>query len=153
MSSIRWRAILGAASMTCLLGVSGIAYAETALKINSDPCVKCHKRNGLMQGHHGQDQLNMSCSTCHGEKGKHPRKPNDLRVFTPQEGIAPATQNATCLKCHQPQKLAEKEWTHNVHADKLSCAACHKLHPLDDPMKQATGTQHSKLCRDCHTVN
>lgn len=87
MSSIRWRAILGAASLTCLLGVSGVVYAETALKINSDPCVKCHKRNGLMQGHHGQDQLNMSCSTCHGEKGNHPRKPNDLRYLLLRKGL------------------------------------------------------------------
>ncbi|MFQ6372043.1 nitrite reductase [Shewanella sp. YIC-542] len=149
-----WRTVLSVASLVCLLGYgfAGTANAETSttLKINSDPCVKCHKRNGTMHGVHGQDSKHFKCATCHGEKGNHPRKPNNIRVFAPDAAIAPKDQNKTCLRCHRPEKLAAGEWTHTVHANKVSCAACHKLHPAEDPMTKAVGTEHSQLCRQCH---
>ncbi|MCL2906124.1 MULTISPECIES: nitrite reductase [Shewanella] len=149
-----WRTVLGVATLVCLLGfgTAGTANAETstALKINDGPCLKCHKRNGTMLGVHGQDKMHFTCSTCHGEQGVHPRKPNDIRVFNPDPENAPQEQNKTCLRCHRPEKLAAGEWTHNVHANKVSCAACHQLHPATDPMTQMTGTQHSQLCRQCH---
>jgi cytochrome c-type protein NrfB len=126
--------------------------ADSTEQINNDSCMKCHKRNGSMQGNHAQDRLKMSCSSCHGEKGNHPRKPNDLMVFSSENDITIDAKNGVCLKCHTVKKLAKAEWTHNVHAQKTSCTSCHKLHPKSDPMMGLSVKDRSNVCRNCHTV-
>jgi cytochrome c-type protein NrfB len=126
--------------------------ADSTEQMNNDSCMKCHKRNGAMQGYHAHDSLKMSCSSCHGEKGRHPRKPNDLMVFSSDNNISVDAKNAVCLKCHTPKKLAKAEWTHNVHAIKTSCTSCHKVHPKLDPMLGLSAKERSHVCRNCHTV-
>ena len=65
-------------------------------------------------------------------------------MYTAQE------QNQVCFACHQPAKLREKLWAHDVHAMKLPCASCHTLHPEDDAMKGIQPKNRVKLCVDCH---
>ena len=55
-----------------------------------------------------------------------------------------------CFSCHQPEKLQEKFWAHDVHSIKLPCANCHTLHPAQDKMKEITPKDRVKLCVDCH---
>ncbi|GIU14750.1 nitrite reductase [Shewanella glacialipiscicola] len=150
MSKIKWLWSIRLGAIALLLSFSA-ASAESPLQINSDAaCMKCHKRNGSMLGHHGQDTMKMSCSSCHGEKGDHPKKPNDLVVFSLQEGSELDKQLAVCRKCHTPKKLSAADWTHNVHAKKVPCAACHKLHSATDPMAEMTPKVRSELCSSCH---
>ena len=68
MSTRQWLWSLRLGAMALLLSFSATS-AEPAKQINSDACMKCHKRNGQMLGHHGQDAMKMTCSSCHGEKG------------------------------------------------------------------------------------
>ncbi|MCD8558286.1 MAG: nitrite reductase [Shewanella xiamenensis] len=150
MSKRQWLWSLRLGAATLLLSFSAMS-AEPANQINSDACMKCHKRNGQMLGHHGQDAMKMTCSSCHGEKGDHPKKPNDLVVFGLNEASEAAVQLKVCQKCHMPAKLSSQEWTHNVHAQKVACAACHKLHSPTDPMAEMTPKVRSELCSSCHT--
>lgn len=143
-----WSLRLGLAAL--LLSFAATS-AEPANQINSDACMKCHKRNGQMLGHHGQDAMKMTCSSCHGEKGDHPKKPNDLVVFGAQDGSELSVQLRVCQKCHTKKKLSDADWTHNVHAKKVPCAACHKLHSPTEPMADMTPKVRSELCRNCHT--
>ncbi|MCH1929986.1 cytochrome c3 family protein [Shewanella sp. A25] len=164
MSTQQWLWSLRLAVVACLISFSAsYAAASSAAdssekdsatatyQINSDACIKCHRRNGQMLGHHGQDAMKMSCSTCHGEQGEHPKKPNNLKVFGEQAPTSVALQQDVCLKCHSPAKLGEREWTHNVHANKLSCAACHQLHSPTEPMANLSLKARSDVCRRCHT--
>ncbi|MGL4936926.1 nitrite reductase [Shewanella sp.] len=142
-----WSFRLGCAALLLSFAASS---AEPVNQINHDACMKCHKRNGQMLGHHGQDAMNMSCSSCHGEKGSHPRKPNDLVLFGMQAATEPALQLAACMSCHTAEQLSEADWTHNVHAEKVVCAGCHKLHSAVEPMADMTPQVRSQLCRNCH---
>ncbi|MGX9461811.1 multiheme c-type cytochrome [Shewanella sp. A14] len=152
MSRNNWLLMLSVGLLSFTLISQGANSANATEQINNDPCMRCHKRNGTMQGHHAQDQLKMSCSSCHGDQGNHPKKPNDLMVFSSESDITTAAKNNVCLKCHVPQKLAKSEWTHNVHAQKVSCTSCHKLHPHLDPIMGLHAKQRSNVCRNCHTV-
>jgi len=156
MSVNKWLMPLGFGLLSLFLS-QGVSCAEATAQINQDSsCMKCHKRNGAMHGHHAQDSLKLSCSSCHGERGNHPRKPNNMMVFSSESNLSLESKNAVCLKCHIPTKLAKKEWTHNVHAQKTSCTSCHKLHPKLDPMTglsdQDRSQERSNVCRNCHTV-
>lgn len=148
MSRNTWRTVLGAATLVCLSSFSSAnAENDTAAPINQDACMKCHKRNGSMLGIHANPQLNLSCQNCHGEKGNHPRKPNDLRVFSADITTDAMTANQACWQCHDAKELGDKAWFHNMHADKLYCWSCHKLHVKDDPALQGAS---SLQCRQCH---
>ncbi|KFZ37624.1 hypothetical protein HR45_09375 [Shewanella mangrovi] len=148
MSRNTWRTVLGAATLVCLMSFSPAnADNSAAPNINQDPCLKCHKRNGTMQGVHGNEQLQLSCSNCHGEKGIHPRKPNDIMVFTTDITLPPLEANQRCWQCHDATTLGEQAWFHNMHANKLYCWSCHQLHPQDDPALQPPSSQ---VCRRCH---
>ena len=151
MSVNKWLLPLGIGLLSLFLS-QGALSDELTGKINNDSCMKCHKRNGAMQGYHSHDSLKMSCSSCHGEKGNHPRKPNDLMMFSSDNDIPVTAKNAVCLKCHTPTKLADAEWTHNVHAQKTSCTSCHQLHPKLDPMLGLSDSERSNKCQNCHSV-
>lgn len=148
MSSKPWRTVLGAATLVCLVSFSP-ANAEndpTAAPINQHACLKCHKRNGMMLGIHAR-QPQLNCTSCHGEQGKHPRKPNNLQLFSAKDSRAPLTTNGACYHCHQPSQLGAKVWFHNPHAKQLYCWQCHQLHTAQDPALTAPS---SELCRRCH---
>ncbi|RTR39908.1 nitrite reductase [Shewanella canadensis] len=128
------------------------AQPNESLAINQSSCMKCHKRNGAMFGLHANTALAIQCQSCHGQRGKHPRKGSNIRRFT-SDSATPATEQAgTCLECHDHETLAMADWTHNVHADKISCASCHQLHVEYDPILGITTKERSQLCRGCHLV-
>lgn len=138
--------------MLVIGSVPVVIAGEGALEINKGSCIKCHKRNGKMLGLHGNDALALQCQNCHGEKGKHPRKPSSLVRFGVGTSTTLDKQREACMTCHDPQALSHAEWTHDVHANKLSCAACHELHRESDPMLMIEPKKRSQLCKKCHSV-
>lgn len=101
----------------------------------------------------------ITCVNCHGNISEdHRRGVKDVMRFsaygkaknkalerTPQE------QNQVCFACHEPNKLREKFWPHDMHANKMACVNCHQLHPEKEPMKATDHKQRVKLCVDCHS--
>ncbi|SNV55943.1 cytochrome c nitrite reductase pentaheme subunit [Haemophilus pittmaniae] len=142
-------------------------------------CAKCHKFDqvdktqtadqsggelhfGKFHGTHlNQKNPNngkaITCVSCHGNVSEdHRRGAKDVMRFEgdifgdkkPMYSVQ--EQNQVCFACHQPDKLREKLWAHDVHAMKLPCASCHTLHPKDDAMKGISSKNRVKLCVDCH---
>ena len=142
-------------------------------------CAKCHKFDqvdktqtadqsggelhfGKFHGTHlNQKNPNngkaITCVSCHGNVSEdHRRGAKDVMRFEgdifgdkkPMYSVQ--EQNQVCFACHQPDKLREKLWAHDVHAMKLPCASCHTLHPKDDAMKSISSKNRVKLCVDCH---
>ncbi|MFV7782461.1 cytochrome c3 family protein [Shewanella marisflavi] len=136
------------------LGLAGLMSAPTfaADEQASRSCIKCHKRNGKLEGIHASPGLAILCQDCHGPKGTHPKKGSTLNTFGPDSSLTAEQRTGICLSCHDHQALGEVEWTHNVHANRLSCDSCHKLHPESDPMLSLSKQQHSQLCVSCHKV-
>lgn len=145
-----------AALICCVLPITSVS-ADTAqantTTTNSDTCLKCHKRNGQMLGLHGNSGLAIQCQDCHGEKGSHPKKGSIINQFGIDSPQSAQQQATMCLTCHDNETLAAADWTHNVHAVRVSCAQCHQLHPESDPMLSLNRQQHSQLCVTCHKVN
>lgn len=142
-------------------------------------CAKCHKfdqvdKNQTLEQSGGElhfgkfhgthlNQKNpnngkpITCVSCHGNISEnHRRGAKDVMrfegdIFGDKKPMYSAQeQNQVCFACHQPDKLREKLWAHDVHAMKLPCASCHTLHPKDDAMKGINPKQRVKLCVDCH---
>jgi len=142
-------------------------------------CAKCHKFDkvdknqtldqsggelhfGKFHGAHlNQKSPNtgkpINCVNCHGNISEdHRRGAKDVMrfdgdIFGDKKPMYTAQeQNQVCFACHQPAKLREKLWAHDVHAMKLPCASCHTLHPKDDAMKGIQPKNRVKLCVDCH---
>lgn len=135
------------------LGLVGLTpNALAADEQASRSCIKCHKRNGQLEGIHASPSLAILCQDCHGPKGSHPKKGSTIMTFGPDSPFSAQQRGAVCLTCHDHQALGEVEWTHNVHANRLGCDQCHKLHPETDPMLSLDTQQHSQLCVACHKV-
>ncbi|MBY5993584.1 cytochrome c3 family protein [Ferrimonas balearica] len=130
-----------------LLALSGPAIAS------DESCLRCHKRNGTMEGVHGQIGANgLSCVRCHGEQDGHPRNKAALVYFGQDSKTPLAEQNAQCTTCHRDAKLREADWTHDVHRPVLPCASCHQLHPETDPMSTLDDAGRTQACVDCHSL-
>jgi len=100
----------------------------------------------------------ITCVSCHGNITENHRKgAKDVMRFhglwDKQQTVTytPAEQNQVCFSCHQPEKLQEKFWAHDVHSIKLPCANCHTLHPEKEAMKGIAVKERVKLCVDCHS--
>ncbi len=133
-------------ALLAVLGLSGPAFAS------DDACMRCHKRNGTMEGRHSQiGSEGLSCTRCHGEQDGHPRNKAALTYFGKDSKTPAAEQNARCVRCHGAAKLRAAEWTHDVHVARLSCAACHQLHPATDPMQDLTERSRTQTCVACHS--
>ena len=85
----------------------------------------------------------ITCVSCHGNiTENHRRGAKDVMrfegdIFSNKKPMYSAQeQNQVCFSCHQPDKLREKLWAHDVHAMKLPCASCHTLHPKTDAMEK-----------------
>ena len=142
-------------------------------------CAKCHKFDkedptqtadqsggqlhfGKFHGAHlAQKNPNngqpINCVNCHGNISENHRlgAKDVMRfegdIFGEKKPMYSAQeQNQVCFSCHQPDKLREKLWAHDVHAMKLPCASCHTLHPKDEAMKGISPKNRVKLCVDCH---
>lgn len=150
---------------------------EPSLENQRNPneyCAKCHKleNNGEQAGgdlHFGKfhgshlSKVNPStgkpitCVSCHGNiTENHRRGAKDVMrfqsdIFSDKKPMySVQEQNQVCFSCHQPEKLREKLWAHDVHAMKAPCASCHTLHPKQDEMKGIDKKAQVKLCVDCH---
>ncbi|BDM65962.1 hypothetical protein NFHSH190041_34140 [Shewanella sp. NFH-SH190041] len=139
--------LLAALLLPLPLSAGDITGKPLAQAIHNSPCMKCHKRNGSMQGIHGQSDIR--CIDCHGEKQGHPRKASNLVKFNDPASTLQA-QITPCLNCHDPRSLGESEWTHDVHILGVSCSSCHQLHLAQDPMRTLTPTDRVALCSECH---
>lgn len=156
--------------------VSPLTY-EPTLENQRDPnqhCASCHKFDsngdqsggefhfGKFHGQHLQEKNPnngeaITCVSCHGNISEdHRRGAKDVMrfqsdIFSDKKPMFTVEeQNQVCFACHQPKKLQEKLWAHDVHAMKLPCASCHTLHPESDAMKGIKPKEQVKLCVDCH---
>ncbi|UAY76942.1 cytochrome c nitrite reductase pentaheme subunit [Pasteurella canis] len=156
--------------------VSPLIY-EPQLENQRDPnqyCAKCHKLEandsqsggdlhfGKFLGTHLSEKnpntgKPITCVNCHGNISEdHRRGAKDVMRFhgdifgDKQPMYTVQEQNQVCFACHQPKKLQEKLWAHDVHAMKLPCASCHTLHPANDKMSGIPQKEQVKLCVDCH---
>ncbi|WP_110458289.1 cytochrome c3 family protein [Shewanella algidipiscicola] len=139
-------------SALLLLNIMPVKAEVNRLQINQDKCVKCHKRNGLMAGVHGNDALALTCQSCHGEKGKHPRQPSLIIGFSADSSTKVTAQVDSCSQCHEHDVLYQADWTHAVHSNKVGCANCHQLHSDSDPMMTLATEERSALCGKCHGI-
>lgn len=155
----------GAEQAKSVENTSQLTY-QPQLENQRDPnqyCAKCHKFNE--QQFHGVhlNKLNpnngkpINCVSCHGNISEnHRRGVKDVMrfhgdIFSDKKPMySVQEQNQVCFACHQPEKLREKFWVHDVHAMKLPCASCHTLHPTEDAMKDIKPKERVKLCVDCH---
>ncbi|TKB51127.1 nitrite reductase [Ferrimonas sediminicola] len=135
-------------SCALIAGVQPLAQAATD---SSTQCLRCHKRNGSMEGVHASvGTQGLACTSCHGDKGQHPKGKAPVITYGQDSVTEVTVQNQRCARCHQPGKLRAADWTHDVHLNQLSCAACHRLHPDRDPIRGITETRRTQLCVDCH---
>ncbi|PJG85147.1 cytochrome c nitrite reductase pentaheme subunit [Conservatibacter flavescens] len=156
--------------------VSPLVY-EPELENQRDPnqyCAQCHKFDGTEEQSGGVFHAGkfhgihlsknspitgkqITCVNCHGNISEdHRRGAKDVMrfegdIFSDKQPMYTAQeQNQVCFACHQPKKLQEKLWAHDVHAMKLPCASCHTLHPEKDAMSGIEKKEQVKLCVDCH---
>lgn len=145
--------------------------AQIAKDARRDPnkyCVDCHGhlsafehagkhfQHGTVSPNNGKE---LNCTTCHGNISENHRKgvKDVMRFNAHGQAKNPALersaqeQNQVCFACHTVEKLREKFWAHDTHANKIACVNCHKLHPEQEPMKSSEMKQRVKLCVDCHT--
>lgn len=123
----------------------------------ADTCLRCHGEpdvaDVLFQGVHGNLDSSHSalaelqCETCHGPRGKHPRKGEPMIQFGKTANVAAALQNSVCLSCHLDE--ADSDWHLNQHdIEDLACADCHQIHTALDPVSSPQGQV--ELCGGCH---
>ncbi|MCK8046944.1 nitrite reductase [Shewanella sp. 1CM18E] len=142
-------------SILLVVAASTVSIQSIAaeFKINENKqCIMCHKRNGVMQGVHANNALDISCQDCHGEKEGHPRKASNLVGFSEKSAADANTQTQRCLACHDHEVLAQDDWSHDVHSNKVNCASCHLLHPNKDPIVGVSEKERSELCSNCHVA-
>jgi DmsE family decaheme c-type cytochrome len=160
-------AALGAVVAAILLAAPGTASAQLQA---SGPeqrytpggaveCLDCHDERGTLPILRKKHALRADsrtpfaqhdCEGCHGPSGDHSKKPRKFKtalefgsnVETPVE-----EQNAVCLGCHESG--SRMNWRGSAHhfAD-VSCASCHKVHELDDPVM--VKTEQADTCYQCH---
>jgi DmsE family decaheme c-type cytochrome len=130
----------------------------------ADTCLNCHNepeivsifrtRHALPNDPHGPfGHGGLQCEACHGPGGAHAkakgRQPAGIVDFGSKVGTPVAKQNAMCLGCHQAN--AAHDWMASAHAaNDISCADCHKMHDVQDPVRK-TATQ-PDVCGKCHQV-
>lgn len=123
-------------------------------------CIRCHQKKRLLKnidaitsvGAHASSEFYNNCTACHGNKGAHPQNSDVVSVipFDDHIGMPVFKQNQQCIACHSPESLRASEWTHDVHAAKLTCSNCHNLHRDSDPIIGISNKFRIGLCATCH---
>ena len=132
-------------------------------------CVQCHKDSkDTLFGSHGEKAhqvlgREVNCTECHNNVGPDHREGapvvtkyrsaqsmlgTDSELLT-TESILQA--NSECIDCHEPQSLQESDWTHDVHAQNLTCSNCHDVHAKKSKVLALDKKERIKLCVDCHS--
>jgi len=132
-------------------------------------CIQCHKDSKeTLLGSHGEEAhkslgRDVNCVDCHVSIGPDHREgapqvtkfssaqsqPGNEKTQLDPEAILKA--NSQCTDCHQPPKLREYSWTHDVHAKNLTCSNCHDVHASDAKVLGLERKGRIKLCVDCHS--
>ncbi|NDJ57906.1 cytochrome c nitrite reductase pentaheme subunit [Enterobacteriaceae bacterium 4M9] len=129
----------------------------TLQRSRDSACLDCHKphKDGML-GQHSQvtnpnNGLPVTCTDCHGKPSpKHREGVRDVMRFNHAD-YSVVEQNGVCFACHEPEKLQQAFWPHDVHLAKVSCASCHRLHPQQDAVTTFDDKRRIKLCVDCHS--
>ncbi|MFV0576000.1 MAG: cytochrome c nitrite reductase pentaheme subunit [Vibrio sp.] len=144
-------------------------FAVSFVRDKNYACTQCHKDDhDALKGEHAKAMnektgRNVGCVDCHSTiSPEHRNGAPHVVKFKQGQAVAgkekPAQdaawiskQNAQCLDCHEGKQLREANWTHDVHAQSLTCASCHKIHPEKDPMQDIERKPRIKMCVDCHS--
>ncbi len=133
-------------------------------------CTQCHKdAKQTLSGTHGEKAAEklgkeLKCVQCHDSISAEHRE-NSPKVTKYSAAQSKAGKNkhqlnfdsildstANCNECHTPERLREKNWTHDVHAKNATCSNCHVVHA--DGEKQGIQAKPKKLqiefCVECH---
>ncbi|MBE8577910.1 cytochrome c nitrite reductase pentaheme subunit [Vibrio sp. OPT18] len=132
-------------------------------------CVQCHKDSKeTVLGSHGESAhallgREVNCTDCHSSISPDHREgapkvvkyreaqsqPGTDKVYLDPSLILDA--NSQCIDCHTPDDLREASWTHDVHAQNLTCSNCHDVHATEAKVLGLDKKQTIKLCVDCHS--
>lgn len=141
---------------TPLSSVQADDAAKPAVKPGDKACLMCHRKTPMEGAHsHAINPNNLgdvNCSNCHGRISKaHRSGVKDVMRYN-KDMYSIGDQNSVCMSCHEPDKLRESFWQHDVHITKIACSNCHILHPKTDPMDGISEDKSAKikLCVDCH---
>ncbi|MGR5387688.1 cytochrome C [Vibrio crassostreae] len=139
--------------------ITNEAEMQTLIKENKR-CIRCHQKKRLLKnidaiasvGAHASTEFYNNCTACHGRKGSHPKDSDVVSVipFDDHIDLPIFEQNQKCIACHSPESLRVSEWTHDVHATKLTCSNCHNLHRDSDPIIGISKKFRIGLCATCH---
>ncbi|MEH6453382.1 MAG: cytochrome C [Psychromonas sp.] len=123
-------------------------------------CIRCHQKTRLLSetkaittvGLHKSEEYFDNCTACHQNKNAHPKKDAkpSIIAFDDHAEMPIFTQNQQCINCHTPDALRKSEWTHDVHATKLTCSNCHNMHKERDPIVGISPQFRIGLCATCH---
>ncbi|MGD8109522.1 cytochrome c nitrite reductase pentaheme subunit [Vibrio sp. TRT 21S02] len=132
-------------------------------------CVQCHKDSKeTLLGSHGEEAhkilgRDVNCTECHNNIGPDHREGAPLvtkfssaqsqkgteKVFMDPDLILKA--NSQCTDCHKPEYLRDDSWTHDVHANNLTCSNCHNVHASKGKILGLERKEKIKMCVDCHS--
>ncbi|MEZ8035301.1 cytochrome C [Vibrio crassostreae] len=139
--------------------ITNEAEMQNLIKENKR-CIRCHQKKRLLKnidaiasvGAHASTEFYNNCTACHGRKGSHPKDSDVVSVipFDDHIDLPIFEQNQKCIACHSPESLRVSEWTHDVHATKLTCSNCHNLHRDSDPIIGISKKFRIGLCATCH---
>jgi cytochrome c-type protein NrfB len=123
-------------------------------------CIRCHQKTRLLSetkaittvGLHKSQEYFDNCTACHENKNEHPKKDAtpSIIAFDDHAAMPIFTQNQQCINCHSPESLRKSEWTHDVHATKMTCSNCHNIHKERDPIIGINSKFRIGLCATCH---
>lgn len=158
-----------AESSTVEVSPQSTRHEVTLFRDKDYKCIQCHKDSKqTLLGSHGEKAhqelgREVNCVDCHRSIGPDHREgaplvnkfasaqsqPGSDKIWLEPEAILKA--NAQCMDCHQPSKLQEYSWTHDVHAKNLTCSNCHDVHASQAKVLGLERKERIKLCVDCHS--
>ena len=143
---------------TLLIGltllIAGTTSAQNFRFLGAENCKTCHNKpeTGAQYDHWLKDGHSQALKTLAGEKATEYAKKN---------GIADATKEARCLKCHSTYDAAPANLRNGIKADEgVSCEGCHGagsnyrspaiMKNKNLALRQGLIEQDEKLCLKCH---
>jgi predicted CXXCH cytochrome family protein len=139
----------GHADMACGECHSGYGtFPHPQARTATSTCASCHQEaeTDWSAGQHAisdaAGQISALCASCHGVHGV---------ATAAQLAEAPARRqmNASCVGCHQEQRLPATD----PHANEVGCWTCHsphRVHAVDDPDALVAPANQARTCGVCH---
>jgi len=137
--------------------------APAATFVGEKTCLQCHTTQGNQFAHtrHAaafrENPKNATearvCEACHGPGSAHVQNPTDHKAligFTKSWGTPVATQNATCLSCHNGGERLH--WQASAHSlNKVACSDCHNPMARLSENGLLSRASINQVCEGCHT--